>query len=188
MSKEINLVTSNEDRYQFVKKALNQFKINVEKQPLKIDEIQADTVEEVALKKTLNAVKQLNAPCICEDTELTINALSGFPGPYMKFAQSRLSLEKILLLMKDEKNKAAIFKSILVYAEPSGEHKVFETKLDGEIITSPRGTNGKGWDSIFLVKESRKTLAEYTYEERFLLWNKGYVNFGNWYSQSVTNG
>lgn len=183
MKKEINVVTSNEDRFQFVKKALKSFGIGVNKKSIKLNEIQADTVGEVALQKALDAAKQINSPCICEDTELTITSLNNFPGPYMKFAQSKLNIKNILALTKSEKNKSAVFKSILVYAEPNGKTKTFETKLECEILDAPRGTGGRGWDSIILIKNSNKTLAEYEYEEKFKLWNKGYVDFGKWYSE-----
>ncbi len=183
--KEINIVTSNENRFQFVKKALEPFNIKVNKQAMNLNEIQADTVEEVALQKAIDAAKKINAPCICEDTELTITSLNNFPGPYMKFAQSKLDLNKIVKLIENEKDKTAIFKSILVYASPDGKTKSFETKLDCEIISKPKGTGGRDWDSIILIKKSKKTLAEYEYEEKFKLWSKGYINFGKWYSKSV---
>ena len=177
---KVCIVTSNEERYVFVKKTLNQFKINLEKKSLKIDEIQADSVEEIAIQKALTASKKLKKPCICEDTELTIKALNGFPGPYMKSAQAKLSPDKIIALMINEKDRNAIFKSVLVYAEPNGFTKTFYTILDGEIMNNQKGKNGRGWDPIFKIKSTEKTLAEYTKEERFLLWNKGYFELGKW--------
>jgi non-canonical purine NTP pyrophosphatase (RdgB/HAM1 family) len=181
-SKTVCLVTSNEDRHNFVKKAFAQFDLCVERVSLKLNEIQADTVKEVATAKALSAAKTIGKPCICEDTELCIKALKNFPGTYMKFAQARLTSEKIILLMKDEKNKSAMFRSTIVYAEPDGFHKTFETKINGTILTKKKGNNGRGWDSIFQINESKKTLAEYEPSERFEIWNKGYLELGRWLS------
>lgn len=180
---KVFLVTSNEERYKFINSAVSAYGVLLERVSLKLDEIQADTVELVAQKKASTAAKQINAPCICEDTELTIAALGGFPGPYMKYAQDKLSPEKILLMMKEENNRGAIFKSVLVYAEPSGFIKMFETKLDGEITKEKIGTNGRKWDPIFLIKSKGKTLAEFLPEERFSLWNSGYNELGKWLSK-----
>jgi len=180
---KVSIVTTNEERYLFIKKALAQFGIETEKKPLTLDEIQADSVNEIAVKKALTAAKELGEPCICEDTELTISALNGFPGPYMKFAQAKLSIEKIFSLMKDETNRSAIFKSVLVYADQNGFSKTFDTILNGKICNTPIGKNGKGWDSIFMIESTGKTLAEYLKEDRFALWNKGYLELGKWLSE-----
>lgn len=180
VSKEIVLVTSNKNRYNFVKKAFAEFNIKVIRKSVKLNEIQADIVKEVAIRKALDCSKKINTPCVCEDTELTINTLSGFPGPYMKFVQSRLTTNQVIQLLKNQKDKSATFKSVLVYATPLGKIKLFETKVLCEIINFPRGTNGKGWDSIILIKKLNKTLAECNGEEKFDLWSEGYKKLGKW--------
>lgn len=180
MTKKICIITSNEDRYNFINTALSSFGINTERKSFSLIEIQADSAEQIAIAKALNAAKQLNEPVICEDTEFIINALNGFPGPYMKFAQSRISVEQLLAILQNEKDKNALFRSVLVYAEPNGLFKTFTTELEGKIIQEKRGVNGRGWDPVFELKKSRKTLAEYESLEKFELWNKGYLELGKW--------
>ena len=184
MFKRIYLITSNEDRYEFITKALSSFGIKMERKSLPLTEIQADSVEQVAIAKALSAAKQLGEPSICEDTEFNLVTLDNFPGPYMKFVQARISIEKLLALMQGENNRTAIFRSVLVYAEPNGFYKTFATELKGIIIKEKRGTNGRGWDTVFELK-SGKTLAEYDNLERFNLWNKGYLELGKWLSTKI---
>ncbi|MDD4251226.1 MAG: non-canonical purine NTP pyrophosphatase [Candidatus ainarchaeum sp.] len=184
---KISIVTSNEERYNFVKQTLIKYKINLEKKPLHLNEIQADTLEEVAINKAITAAKQLNGPCICEDTELTIKALNNFPGPYLKFVQEKLISEKIITLLKNETMRDATFRSLLVYAQPNEETKTFETKIDCKILNKKIGLQGRGWDNIILIRKVGKTLAEHTSNEKFNLWNKGYIDFSKWYSKKGVN-
>jgi non-canonical purine NTP pyrophosphatase (RdgB/HAM1 family) len=177
----INLVTTNDERAKFVQKELTSFGIEINRKPLKLDEIQADTAEEIAIQKALTAAKELNEACICEDTEFRVKTLNGFPGPYFKFIQKTITIEKLLILMQGANDREATFKSILVYAEPNGFHKSFETTLNCEILQTPKGINEKRWDSIIKIKETGKSIAEYTNDEKIKLWNKGYKKFGKWF-------
>lgn len=176
------VVTSNKDRYNFLSKTLSSFGIESEQKNIDLVEIQANSVEQVAIAKALSAAKQLNKPIVCEDTEFNLLAFNNFPGPYMKFVQERISLEKFLVLMQGEKNRKAIFRSVLVYAEPNGFYKTFVTELEGNILKEKRGGNGYGWDAVFELNKTKKTLAEYDYSEKCNLWNKGYLELGKWFS------
>lgn len=182
MNLKICLVTTNEERFNFVKKVLSEFNIIVEKVPLNLNEIQADNVKEIALAKAIDASKQIGKPCICEDTELRIKALNGFPGPFLKFAQTKLVPDNIISLLKNETNRKAVFKSVLVFAQPNGKTKIFSTIVVGKILHKKIGAKGKGWDSIFLVDKYKKSLSQLTPSERFNLWSNGYKQFGKWFS------
>ena len=179
----VYLITTNPTRYKFFSRALASHGIKVERIEFNNPEIQADTAEEIAVAKALNATKSLNKACVCEDTEFCIEALNGFPGPYFKYVQSRVLVEGVLKILEGVSNRNATFTSVLVYAEPNGFHKAFYTKLEGTIAFEKRGTDGKGWDFIFELKRDKKTLAEHTQKERLELWSQGYRELGNWLEQ-----
>jgi XTP/dITP diphosphohydrolase len=183
--KEIILVTGNKNRYDFIKNSLKEFSIKVNKKTIKLDEIQADDVKEIAIQKAINASKKLGKAVICEDTELKIKSLNGFPGPYLKFVQNKIKSNEILKLIKDKKDKTALFTSILVYAKPNGKTKLFETKLKCKIKKSNKKKNNQNWNNILFIEKTNKTLGELNQKELFELWNKGYKKFGKWYSKKL---
>ena len=179
----ITIVTSNNERFESFAKAAVQFDILVDQVKLKLDEIQSDDLNEIAVRKGLDAAKQLGKPCVVEDTEFRIDALNGFPGPFMRFVQEALTEAKLLALLKDEKNRKCVLRSILVYAKPSGFTKSFECIVEFEILKKGRGKYlCKNWDKVLMLKETDKTIAEYEPPEPIAPWNKGYLEFAKWFS------
>ncbi|MEI7961066.1 MAG: non-canonical purine NTP pyrophosphatase [archaeon] len=179
----IKIVTSNKERFLSFAKTIAQFNLIAEQIKLNLDEIQSNNLEEIAIRKGLDAAKKIGEPCVVEDTEFRIDALNGFPGPFMRYAQEQLNEEKLLSLMKNEKNRQCVSRNILVYAEPNGFTKSFECKVEFEILEKGRGEYlRKNWDRLLMLKETHKTLAEYKPPEPINQWNKGYTEFGKWYS------
>ena len=180
----IKIVTSNKERFLSFAKAIAQFGLVAEQVKLKLDEIQSNNLEEIAIRKGLDAAKQLGAPCVVEDTEFKINALNGFPGPFMRYAQEQLNEEKLLVLLKNEKNRQCVSRNILVYAEPKGFTKSFECLVEFEILEKGKGNNPrKNWDRLLMLKETGKTLAEYESPGPIEPWSKGYLEFCKWFSE-----
>ena len=181
---EITIVTSNTERFKIFEKTVAPFGVTVKQTKLKLDEIQSNNLEEIAIRKGLDAAKQLGAPCVVEDTEFRIEALNGFPGPFMRYAQEQLKEEKLLMLMKGETNRRCVSRNILVYAEPKGFTKTFECLVEFEILKQGRGEYlRKNWDRVLMLKETGKTLAEYAPSEPITQWSKGYIEFGKWFSK-----
>jgi len=180
----IKIVTSNKERYLSFAKTISQFGLVAEQVKLRLDEIQSNNLEEIAIRKGLDAAKQLNEPCVVEDTEFRVDALNEFPGPFMRYAQDELNEEKILALMHGEKTRRCVSRNILVYAEPNGFTKSFECTVEFEILEKGRGNYlRKNWDSVLMLKETGKTIAEYEPPEPIAPWSKGYFEFGKWYSK-----
>ena len=184
----VKIVTSNKERFLTFEKAIAQFGLVAKQVKLKLDEIQSDNLEEIAIRKGLDAAKQLGSPCVVEDTEFRINALNGFPGPFMRYAQEKLNEEKLLALLKDEKDRKCVSRNILVYAEPNGFTKTFECLVEFEILEKGKGEYmRKNWDRVLMLKETGKTLAEYEPPEPITPWSKGYLEFGKWFSTKSKN-
>jgi XTP/dITP diphosphohydrolase len=59
--------------------------VNLEFCELKLNEIQSDSIEEIAFEKSNSAYKQLYRPVIVEDDGLFIDELNGFPGQYSSY-------------------------------------------------------------------------------------------------------
>jgi XTP/dITP diphosphohydrolase len=117
--------------------------------------------------KSLHAVKS-DQWVMAEDSGLVCEGLNGSPGIYSaRYAgDNATDVEnnlKVLQMMKirSSGNRAAHFVSVVVVKSPTGEEFVFEGQLKGLISDAIRGTDGFGYDSIFIPEgETSKTMAE----------------------------
>jgi XTP/dITP diphosphohydrolase len=114
-------------------------------------EIQADTLEEVALYGMKEVALRLEGPVMLEDAGLFVQALGGFPGVYSAYVQKTIGNAGILRLMEGEEDRAAYFKSVVAFAEPGMQTMIFTGEVHGQIGFEERGNRGFGYDPIFYV-------------------------------------
>ncbi|MCE2741106.1 MAG: RdgB/HAM1 family non-canonical purine NTP pyrophosphatase [Sphingobacteriales bacterium] len=128
------------------------------------------TLEENAAIKAnaVYAATQLN--CFADDTGLLVAALDGAPGVHTaRYAGPARDAEqnnnKLLLHMKDKENREARFVSIihLIY---EGKSYGFEGVLQGTISADPMGSEGFGYDPIFIPLGFDRTLAQMSLQEK----------------------
>jgi XTP/dITP diphosphohydrolase len=111
-------------------------------------------------------------PVLADDSGLMVDVLDGEPGVYSSSyggveGDAIRNMNKLIDTLKKlpQQKFSAKFVCCLWYRE--GEKtKTFTGECHGEIILLPRGQQGFGYDPIFLVKDSKKTLAEMTMEEK----------------------
>jgi len=127
-------------------------------------EIQADTLEEVALYGMKEVVARLQGPVMLEDAGLFVEALQGFPGVYSAYVQKTIGNAGILRLMEEQENRSAYFKSVVAYIQPGNETVMFSGEVHGQIGFEARGKKGFGYDPIFYVGEV--SMAEMGLEEK----------------------
>ena len=114
-------------------------------------EIQADTLEEVALYGMKEVAARLQGPVMLEDAGLFVEALNGFPGVYSAYVQKTIGNAGILRLMEGQENRKAYFKSVVAYLEPGREAVMFSGEVHGQIGFEARGQKGFGYDPIFYL-------------------------------------
>lgn len=139
--------------------------LNVVAKKLDVDEIQSLNVEEVAKAKALAAFKLTEEPTIVDDTGMSIDALNGLPGALVTWFLETLKPEGIVKILRDEKNRKAQVATSIGYADETGVY-VFTGIIFGKISDAIRGTNGFGYDPIFIPGGHDKTYAEMTAEEK----------------------
>jgi non-canonical purine NTP pyrophosphatase (RdgB/HAM1 family) len=137
--------------------------VKLEHSDLDLDEIQSIEVEEVATHKAKQAYEILKEPVIVEDTGLYFEELNGLPGALIKMFVKKLPLDQICSLIN--KNRKAKAMTCICYFDGE-EMKTFIGETEGEIAIEPKGTNGFGWDPIFIPKGYEKTFAELTEQEK----------------------
>lgn len=128
------------------------------------------TLEENASEKSKTIYKLTGKNCFSEDTGLEVVALNGAPGvKSARYAGEGRSfdanIDKLLDNLKHPGNKAARFRTIISLII-DGKEYFFEGICTGKIISEKRGTNGFGYDPVFVPDGSDRTFAEMDLEEK----------------------
>ena len=139
-----------------------------------------ETCEANAVKKATIIAKHTGRLTLADDTGLEVAALEGAPGVYAaRYAGENATYndncQKLLKELQgvplDSRN--ARFVTVMAIAEPSGLVEVVEGGLEGKISETLSGTDGFGYDPIFIVPELGKTLAQITLEEKNQISHRG---------------
>ena len=157
---KLYFATSNKHKIEEFRDFLGSRNIEVEPIDMEIPEIRHTDVAEVAIEKARYAAEKTGKSVIVEDSGLYIDALKGFPGAYSAFALKTIGLKGILNLMRVEEHRSAKFVSAIAIAEPGAEPKVFVGEEKGTLTREIQGTEGFGYDPIFIPDGYRKTHAE----------------------------
>ena len=128
------------------------------------------TIEGNALQKAQYVFDHYHVPCFADDTGLEVDALRGEPGVYSAmYAGPQRSAEgnMNLLLQKllGHTNRAAQFRTVIALVESQGI-QLFEGIVRGEILTEKRGSQGFGYDPIFVPENCSKSFAEMSMAEK----------------------
>ena len=134
----------------------------------------AATLEGNARIKAVCVVEASGLPAIADDTGLEVDALNGDPGVRSaRFASENATYEDNVALLLERLDgtpanaRTARFKTIALAHWPDGKEVIAEGTVEGVIATTPRGTNGFGYDPVFIpVDNPNRTLAEMTNTEK----------------------
>ena len=125
------------------------------------------TFTENALLKARAVVAHTGCPAVAEDSGLCIDALNGMPGVLSarwsgRHGDDDANLQLVLGQLADipAEHRGAQFACAAALVLPSGTEHVTEGLLEGTLATAPRGTNGFGYDPIFVPGGYQVTTAE----------------------------
>lgn len=136
-----------------------------------------DTLEGNALEKARFIFDKYHQPCFADDTGLEVEALRGEPGVYSaRYAgsvkdygseekRSAANVSKLLAKLSGNKNRKAQFRTAIAYINDKG-HWLFEGKVTGSIIDVRRGSEGFGYDPVFVPDGYTDTFAEMPLAEK----------------------
>lgn len=154
--KRIIFATTNEGK---LKEAREILKLEVEGLELKVDEVQTLDPVECVEKKAEAAYKIVQRPILVEDTSLFFEALNGLPGVFIDYFMKTLDNNGLTKLLSTFDNRKAKAQASVCYFD--GKQKIIAVGIiEGEISNEPRGSNGFGWDPIFIPNGHDKTFAE----------------------------
>ncbi|HMO63259.1 MAG TPA: RdgB/HAM1 family non-canonical purine NTP pyrophosphatase [Ferruginibacter sp.] len=131
-----------------------------------------DTLEANATEKSQTIHRLTGTNCFSEDTGLFVDALNGAPGvKSARYAgpnsQAQDNITKLLQALDGKPARTARFRTIISLILDGVEHQ-FEGVCEGIIINEQRGSNGFGYDPVFVPNGSSKTFAEMDMAEKSL--------------------
>ncbi len=137
----------------------------------------ADTIEGNAILKANYVTSNYGYDCFADDTGLEVEALNGAPGVYSaRYAGEQKdandNMDKLLSELKDKSNRKANFKTVIAL-NLNGKQNLFTGIINGKIIEEKIGTNGFGYDPIFVADGFDKTFAELSMEEKSTISHRG---------------
>jgi XTP/dITP diphosphohydrolase len=138
------------------------------------------TFEANALLKAHATAQFTELPAIADDSGICIDYLDGAPGIFSarwagKHGDDEANLQKVLRELSGitADKRGAQFRCVVALAHPNGEYIYEEGVMHGEIVDSPRGENGFGYDPIFQPIGFTKTSAQLSAIEKDEISHRG---------------
>ncbi|MGN9838593.1 RdgB/HAM1 family non-canonical purine NTP pyrophosphatase [Nonomuraea sp. H19] len=138
------------------------------------------TFEENALLKAHAVARGSGLPAVADDSGLCVDVLNGMPGVFSarwsgRHGDDQANLDLLLAQVSDVPTDrlTAHFTCAAALALPSGASRVAEGVLAGRLVTTPRGSNGFGYDPIFVPDGEDRTTAEMPPEEKDAISHRG---------------
>jgi XTP/dITP diphosphohydrolase len=125
------------------------------------------TFVENALTKARHASRLTGLPALADDSGLCVNALQGAPGVFSaRYAGEPKSdsrnNQELISNLDEQQDRSAYYYCVLVYVRSEFDPQpiIADGRWIGEIISTPRGEYGFGYDPHFLIPSLGKTAAE----------------------------
>ncbi len=128
-----------------------------------------ETLEHNAHQKAQYIFDRFQVPVFADDTGLEIKALDGKPGVhtahYSGQRDPQANMSKVLGEMAGAADRSAQFRTVISFITPDNQ-TLFEGVVEGEIADEISGSQGFGYDPIFIPSGESRTFAEMTMEEK----------------------
>jgi XTP/dITP diphosphohydrolase len=138
--------------------------------------------------KAVALARATGLPAVADDSGLAVDVLGGSPGVFSarwsgstagadasRRERDRANLDLLLEQIADvpEEHRGAAFVCAAVVALPDGRVEGVKGRVTGSLVRAPRGTNGFGYDPVFVPEGDTRTLAEYTDVEKNAISHRG---------------
>lgn len=168
MKQKLIVATGNPGKLQEMQEYLTGLDWELHLKPPEIDiEETGQTFMENACLKASQVAKRLGEWAIADDSGLAVEALNGAPGLYSaRYGNSdQERIERLLNELGNQDNRQAQFVCAIAIARPDGSIALqSEGICQGEILKTPQGNEGFGYDPIFYVPPYQQTFAQMTPE------------------------
>jgi len=179
-SSELFFVSSNTHKFTEAQRILSNLGLEISLFKTTLEEIQSNSLGEIAKRKVLDAYSKVQKPVIIEDDGLFIDSLDGFPGPYSSYAYDTIGNKGIMNLLEKIESRNAKFVAIIAYCNGVDDVQLFESSIPGKISLSIE-EGGWGYDPIFIPDGESKTYANVSDKDKFSHRSASLKKFSDWF-------
>ena len=148
-------------------------------------ELQADNNRTIAEYSAKWAAEERQCAVITEDVGMYIQALNGFPGPFLSQAEKQLGAEGFLALLNHKDNRVAYWEYAAAYCEPGSEPVSFHAIQKGSITKEPIGAVGWPMGRIFVQDKQTETISVLLEKGTYVRNNDHYARLRNYLSSKI---
>lgn len=193
----ITYVTGNYGKYIYIKEKFEKYDININFANIDIDEPDINDISIISKEKAKKAFEKIKSPVFVIDCGFYIKDYPdnpNYPGAFVKRSGVASNIEKLLRDMSNVNDRYCYFLDCLTYYDGK-EYTQFYGKCEGYLSYEPKGNYLKKAKSnlwyVFIPKNSFKTLAEMTDDERNNRSDEqtsATINFINWIKKKQIQG
>jgi XTP/dITP diphosphohydrolase len=133
-----------------------------------------------ALLKARAVAEATGLVAVADDSGLAVDALNGMPGIFSarwsgRHGDDEANLQLVLAQLSDipDDRRGAAFICAAAAAVPGGGELVVEGRMSGSLIRAPRGSNGFGYDPVFVPVDDDRTTAEMSAADKDAISHRG---------------
>lgn len=171
--KEIIYVTGNKLKFDVARKSIAGSEFKLVQKKLDTPEIQSTDVREIASFSAKWASDKLQKTVAVSDAGFYIEALNGFPGPFIKYINKWLTPADMLKLMRSQKNRRVEVRSCLGYCEVGKKPVTFIGISKGKIASTPGKKSFTPINEIFIPEGYSRPASDIPWEEMSKFWGGG---------------
>lgn len=169
---ELTVVTSNDGKFAEFAESLDLKGLNLTRRREAYPEIQADRLEEVVAFGMQWLRSSIQGDFVIDDSGIFIDSIAGFPGVYSSYVYRTIGLDGILRLLTDDKERSAIFSTVLgLFID--GKESIIKGNCHGSITLLQRGEGGFGYDPLFVPDGEDRTFAQMELSEKNKVSHRG---------------
>ncbi len=130
-----------------------------------------DTLQANAQEKAVTIFNLTGDGCFSEDTGLEVTSLNGAPGVHSaRYAGEDKAfdknIEKLLAELEGKQDRSAQFRTVICLKLADGSEHYFEGICKGTIINEPKGSEGFGYDPVFVPEGASQTFAQMSLQQK----------------------
>jgi XTP/dITP diphosphohydrolase len=168
-------LTENRFKFHVAQQALRDTNFVLEQNRLPVPEIQSNSVQEIAEFSAQWAGRQIDQRFIVTDSGFFIDALNGFPGPFIKYINQWFTVEDLLRLLHNKPYRHINVYDCLVYSYPGQAPVSFNGRYQGKLATTPGQSSGTPIERLFVPDGYTMPISEFSNEERVSYWSNAEI-------------
>ncbi|HZE39673.1 MAG TPA: RdgB/HAM1 family non-canonical purine NTP pyrophosphatase [Stackebrandtia sp.] len=138
------------------------------------------TFEGNAVAKARDGVRYTGLPCVADDSGIAVDALNGMPGVFSarwsgRHGDDQANVDLMLAQIGDvgDEHRGGAFVCAAALVFPDGTEHVVRGEARGRIIREPKGSNGFGYDPVFVPDGFDVTTAQMSAEQKDAISHRG---------------